>query len=48
MNRAKAFVYMAMEDFGIAMAEAQAAGCPVIAYAQRGAPEIILVKIQVF
>lgn len=41
MNRAKAFVYMATEDFGIAMAEAQAAGCPVIAYYQGGASEIV-------
>lgn len=41
MNRAKAFVYMAVEDFGIAMVEAQAAGCPVIAYAKGGAVEIV-------
>jgi glycosyltransferase involved in cell wall biosynthesis len=41
MNRAKAFVYMAVEDFGIAMVEAQAAGCPVIAYGKGGAAEII-------
>ncbi len=41
MNRAKAFVYMATEDFGIAMAEAQAAGCPVIAYFKGGASEIV-------
>ncbi len=41
MNRAKAFVYMAVEDFGIAMVEAQSAGCPVIAYAKGGAEEII-------
>lgn len=41
MNRAKAFVYMATEDFGIAMVEAQAAGCPVIAYYKGGASEII-------
>lgn len=41
MNRAKAFVYMATEDFGIAMAEAQAAGCPVIAYTKGGASEIV-------
>jgi glycosyltransferase involved in cell wall biosynthesis len=32
---------MATEDFGIAMAEAQAAGCPVIAYYKGGASEII-------
>ena len=42
MNRAKAFVYMAVEDFGMAMAEAQAAGCPVIAYRQGGAAEIVV------
>lgn len=42
MNRAKAFVYMATEDFGIAMAEAQAAGCPVIAYYKGGASEIVI------
>lgn len=41
MNRAKGFVYMAVEDFGIAMVEAQAAGCPVIAYGKGGAVEII-------
>ena len=41
MNRAKGFVYMAVEDFGIAMVEAQAAGCPVIAYAKGGATEIV-------
>ncbi len=41
MNRARAFIYMATEDFGIAMAEAQAAGCPVIAYGKGGAAEIV-------
>ena len=41
MNRAKAFVYMAVEDFGIVMVEAQAAGCPVIAYTKGGAVEIV-------
>jgi glycosyltransferase involved in cell wall biosynthesis len=41
MNRARAFVYMATEDFGIVMAEAQAAGCPVIAYQKGGAAEIV-------
>ncbi|MBL8103221.1 MAG: glycosyltransferase [Anaerolineales bacterium] len=41
LNRAKAFVFMAVEDFGIAMAEAQAAGCPVIAYEKGGAAEIV-------
>ena len=41
MNKAKAFVYMATEDFGIAMVEAQAAGCPVITYYKGGASEIV-------
>lgn len=41
LRRAKAFVYMATEDFGIAMVEAQAAGCPVIAYGKGGAAEIV-------
>jgi glycosyltransferase involved in cell wall biosynthesis len=41
MNRAKGFVYMAVEDFGIAMVEAQAAGCPVIAHHLGGACEIV-------
>jgi glycosyltransferase involved in cell wall biosynthesis len=41
MNRAKGFIYMAVEDFGIAMVEAQAAGCPVIAYGRGGAKEIV-------
>jgi glycosyltransferase involved in cell wall biosynthesis len=41
LSRAKAFVYMAVEDFGIAMVEAQAAGCPVIAYKRGGAAEIV-------
>lgn len=41
MNRARGFIYMAVEDFGIAMVEAQAAGCPVIAYGKGGAVEIV-------
>jgi glycosyltransferase involved in cell wall biosynthesis len=41
LNQARAFVYMATEDFGIAMVEAQAAGCPVIAYGKGGAQEIV-------
>lgn len=32
LSRARAFVHMAAEDFGIAVVEAQAAGCPVIAF----------------
>ncbi|MCS6892521.1 MAG: glycosyltransferase [Rhodovarius sp.] len=41
MQRARAFVYAAEEDFGIVMAEAQAAGTPVIAYARGGAADIV-------
>jgi len=41
MSRARAFIHMAVEDFGIAMVEAQAAGCPVIAYGKGGAAEIV-------
>lgn len=41
MERAKAFVYAAEEDFGIVMVEAQAAGAPVIALGRGGATEII-------
>jgi glycosyltransferase involved in cell wall biosynthesis len=41
LGKAKAFVHAGEEDFGIAMAEAQAAGCPVIALNRGGAPEIV-------
>jgi glycosyltransferase involved in cell wall biosynthesis len=41
MQRAKAFVFAAEEDFGIAPVEAQAAGTPVIAYGKGGALETI-------
>ena len=40
MEKAKAFVYTACEDFGIALVEAQACGTPVIAYQGGGASEI--------
>jgi glycosyltransferase involved in cell wall biosynthesis len=39
--KSRAFVCAAEEDFGIAMVEAQAAGCPVIAYGRGGALEIV-------
>jgi len=39
---ARAFVFAAEEDFGIAMVEAQAAGTPVIAYGRGGAADIVL------
>ncbi|MBD2580204.1 glycosyltransferase [Oscillatoria sp. FACHB-1406] len=42
MARAKAFVYAAIEDFGIALVEAQASGTPVIAYGVGGATETVL------
>jgi glycosyltransferase involved in cell wall biosynthesis len=42
MAQAKAFVYAACEDFGIALVEAQACGTPVIAYGKGGALETVL------
>ena len=41
LQRAKAFILAADEDFGIASVEAQAAGCPVIAYGKGGALETV-------
>lgn len=41
IQRAKAFVFAAEEDFGIAPLEAQASGTPVIAYGKGGALETI-------
>ncbi len=41
MQRAKAFVFAAEEDFGIAPVEAQACGTPVIAYGRGGARETV-------
>ena len=42
LRRAKAFVFAAEEDFGIAPLEAQACGTPVIAYAKGGSLETIV------
>ena len=42
MQRAKAFVFMAEEDFGIVPVEAQACGTPVIAFGKGGATETVL------
>lgn len=39
---AKAFLYAALEDFGIAPVEAQALGMPVIAYGKGGAAETVI------
>ena len=41
MKKAKAFVYAACEDFGIAIVEAQACGTPAIAYKGGGATETV-------
>lgn len=41
-SRCRAFVFPAIEDFGIAMVEAQAYGKPVIACAGGGASEIVI------
>ncbi|MEZ5357612.1 MAG: glycosyltransferase family 4 protein [Candidatus Zixiibacteriota bacterium] len=42
MQRAKAFVFAAEEDFGIVPLEAQACGTPVIAYGKGGALETVI------
>ncbi len=42
MQRAKAFVFAAEEDFGIVPVEAQACGTPVIAYGRGGITETVL------
>jgi glycosyltransferase involved in cell wall biosynthesis len=41
MQRARAFLFAGIEDFGIVMAEAQACGTPVIALGHGGAAEIV-------
>ena len=41
MQRAKAFVFAAEEDFGITPVEAQACGTPVIAFGKGGALETV-------
>lgn len=42
LRRARAFVFAAEEDFGIAPVEAQACGTPVIAYGRGGALETVI------
>jgi glycosyltransferase involved in cell wall biosynthesis len=42
LGKARGFVCAAEEDFGIAIVEAQAAGCPVIAYSAGGALETVI------
>jgi len=41
MQRARAFLFAGIEDFGIVMAEAQACGTPVIAFEDGGAVDIV-------
>lgn len=47
-QRARALVYPQQEDFGIIAVEAQATGCPVVAYAAGGAGESIAEETGVF
>ncbi len=42
LSRARGFLCATEEDFGIAIVEAQAAGCPVIAYGRGGALETVV------
>lgn len=42
LQRCKAFIFAAEEDFGITPVEAQAAGAPVIAYGKGGAVETVV------
>lgn len=42
MQRARAFIFAAEEDFGISLVEAQACGTPVIAYGKGGALESVV------
>lgn len=42
LGRARALVHAAEEDFGLVMVEAQAAGCPVIAFGRGAARETII------
>jgi glycosyltransferase involved in cell wall biosynthesis len=42
LQQARGFVFAAHEDFGITPVEAQAAGCPVIAYGKGGVLETVI------
>jgi glycosyltransferase involved in cell wall biosynthesis len=48
MQRAKAFIFAAEEDFGIVPLEAQACGTPVIAFGKGGALETIEANVSTF
>jgi glycosyltransferase involved in cell wall biosynthesis len=41
LGRAKAFVHASEEDFGIAIGEAQASGCPVVTFKRGASSEIV-------
>jgi glycosyltransferase involved in cell wall biosynthesis len=45
LQRCRAFLFAADEDFGIAPIEAQAAGAPVIAYGRGGATETVIANL---
>jgi glycosyltransferase involved in cell wall biosynthesis len=47
-RRAKALLFPAEEDFGIVPLEAQACGCPVIAFGKGGATETVTLRTGVF
>jgi glycosyltransferase involved in cell wall biosynthesis len=47
-RRARALVFPQVEDFGIVPVEAQATGCPVVAFARGGALETITERTGVF
>lgn len=47
LQRAKAFIFAAEEDFGIAPLEAQACGTPVIAFGKGGALETIIGDVDI-
>jgi glycosyltransferase involved in cell wall biosynthesis len=42
LQQARGFIFAAREDFGISPVEAQAAGCPVIAYGKGGVLETVM------
>jgi glycosyltransferase involved in cell wall biosynthesis len=45
MQRARAFIFAAEEDFGITPVEAQACGTPVLAYGRGGAAETVVDRV---
>lgn len=46
MQRAKAFVFAAEEDFGITPVESQACGTPVIAFGKGGSRETVIAEVE--